>query len=100
MRRYAKRRKITKEQSFSKVKVLNEKEIMCMLRHLMVQQKQEAFNIISRPLEACERCSYLQECLDSKEDFTWVILYKALADKAGVHVSFRVGSFPLVKYPI
>ena len=95
MRRLAKKKRTTpKRRNLG----LSDKELMCLTRQLIVQQRQSQFKETADIGEACGGCKYLDSCLSSK--FVFDELYKMIANEAGVNVGFRIGFFPLVTHRI
>lgn len=104
MKRPAKKKKTTygKKQSFlSEDMTLNKIEITCIARHLLVQRRQETFNLISRPLEACGNCKYYDYCGSHLEKSRMCdAIYTKITEQAGMRGSFMIGVFPLVPHEI
>lgn len=103
MKRLVKKKKTTsgRKQSFlSEDMTLNKIEIMCIARHLLVQRRQETFNLISRPLEACGSCKYYDYCGSHLEIRMCDEIYTKITEQAGMRGSFMIGVFPLVPHEI
>lgn len=78
---------------------ISQKEAVCLARHLMILQRQTAFNEISNIGEACGGCEQYEECSKAQK-FISDDIYKRITQKAGIRVSFRMNEFPLVPHCI